>query len=191
MQESSPKIDGVRQEESPGQQRKSGSDARRVNQDWLIEPSRERHSKRTSQDHNERVSAWAEKSVRETRAYAMVYCKDKLCQIMKSRQKKGRVCRSSVGYKYVAQSLNKDNAGKRVEHSNPLQKESVRARSHDSTPRKEKQQSSQEMWRGDKSNFNRAALSPESKRNLSRYKWRVQDNIVDIEARMAKRDKGV
>ena len=39
IQESSQKIDRVRQEDSPGQQRKSVIDTRRVSQDRLIEPS--------------------------------------------------------------------------------------------------------------------------------------------------------
>ena len=145
IQESSPKINKMRQEESQGQQRKSGSDAGRVSQDRFIEPSGERRSERTYQDHDEQVRAWAEQSTLETRAYAEAqegYCKDELYQIMRSGQKKGRVCKSSIGYEYDAQSLNKDEAGKCTEHSDSCWEKRVRGRSHNGTPRKKKRQSS-------------------------------------------------
>ena len=94
----------MRQEESPGQQRKLGSDTRNVSQDRLIEPSGERRNKRTSQDHKKRVSMWAEQSARETRTCAEVqegYYEDKLYLVMRSRQKKGSAHRSSIAYSIV------------------------------------------------------------------------------------------
>ena len=45
-------------------------------------------------------------------------------------------------------------------------------------------------WQGDKAEFYHAARSPESTKNLSRHKRRIQEDMRDIEARMAMREKG-
>ena len=60
FQESNFMVKVTRQEEGPGQQSKSGSDAREVNRDQHVYVLWEQRMGRVSSRHNERVSAWAD-----------------------------------------------------------------------------------------------------------------------------------
>ena len=70
------------------------------------------------------------------------------------------------------------------------QEERVRGRSNEGTPRKDKRLVDTDEWQGEEAEFYHAARLPESTKNLSGHKGRIQEDMRDMEARITIREKG-